>query len=53
MNSSAPVLAGLYAITDSTLTPGVRLMPAVEAAIRGGAHLVQYRDKSADTGTGA
>lgn len=49
MNPSTPVLAGLYAITDGTLTPGVQLMPAVEAAIRGGARLVQYRDKSSDT----
>ncbi|MEQ9545862.1 MAG: thiamine phosphate synthase [Marinobacter sp.] len=37
---------GLYAITDSTLLPGDKLVPAVEAALRGGAVLVQYRDKS-------
>jgi thiamine-phosphate pyrophosphorylase len=37
-------LRGLYAITDS----GPRIAAAVEAAIRGGARLVQYRDKSAD-----
>ena len=42
-------LAGLYAITDTTLTPGARLPAVVEAAIRGGARLVQYRDKSSDT----
>ncbi|HEV2110068.1 MAG TPA: thiamine phosphate synthase [Gammaproteobacteria bacterium] len=41
-------LAGLYAITDTTLTPDVQLPAAVEAAIRGGARLVQYRDKSGD-----
>lgn len=44
-----PGLRGLYAITDSTLTPGPILVTAVEAAIRGGARLVQYRDKSVDT----
>jgi len=37
---------GLYAITDSQLLPEDRLLPAVEAALRGGAVLVQYRDKS-------
>lgn len=41
-------LRGLYAITDGTLTPGDKLPAAVEAAIRGGARLVQYRDKSSD-----
>ena len=41
-------LKGLYAITDGGLTPGAALAPAVEAAIRGGARLVQYRDKSHD-----
>lgn len=43
-------LKGLYAITDAALTPGPQLVPAVEAAIRGGARLVQYRDKSSDIG---
>lgn len=37
---------GLYAITDSLLLPADRITAAVEAAIRGGAVLVQYRDKS-------
>lgn len=41
-------LRGLYALTDSELLPGAQLMTAVEAAIRGGARLVQYRDKSID-----
>lgn len=36
---------GLYAITDSDLLPGGMLVPAVEAAVRGGAVMVQYRDK--------
>ncbi|MCW8826778.1 MAG: thiamine phosphate synthase [Gammaproteobacteria bacterium] len=38
---------GLYAITDSRLI-GERLVESVEAAIIGGAVVVQYRDKSAD-----
>ncbi|MGP4842800.1 thiamine phosphate synthase [Marinobacter sp. 1Y8] len=38
---------GLYAITDPDLLPDEHLIPAVEAAIRGGAVLVQYRDKTA------
>ncbi|MDI9246602.1 thiamine phosphate synthase [Marinobacter sp. CHS3-4] len=37
---------GLYAITDGKLLPPDRLVPAVEAALRGGATLVQYREKS-------
>ena len=38
-------LRGLYAITDGT--PAPRLLSSVEAAIRGGARLLQYREKSA------
>jgi thiamine-phosphate pyrophosphorylase len=49
MSEAQSALAGLYAITDGSLTPGTELAPAVEAAIRGGARLVQYRDKSTDT----
>lgn len=41
-------MRGLYAITDSQLTPGAALVPAVAAALRGGARVIQYRDKSAD-----
>ena len=40
-------LRGLYAITDSELLKG-RLLPYVEAALKGGATLLQYRDKSSD-----
>jgi thiamine-phosphate pyrophosphorylase len=40
-------LRGLYAITDPVLLEG-RLLPACEAALRGGARLLQYRDKLAD-----
>ncbi|MGO1659183.1 MAG: thiamine phosphate synthase [Marinobacter sp.] len=41
------VPAGLYAITDSRLTPSETLIASVEAAIRGGAVMVQYREKHA------
>ena len=41
-------LRGLYAITDSQLLAGGRLLPYAEAALIGGARLLQYRDKSAD-----
>lgn len=40
------ILRGLYAITDSRL--GESLPAAVEAALAGGATMVQYRDKSSD-----
>jgi len=40
-------LRGLYAITDSELLKG-KLLPYVEAALKGGATLLQYRDKSSD-----
>lgn len=41
-------LRGLYAITDSKLLADGRLLPYVEAALKGGARLLQYRDKSGD-----
>ncbi|CAD5107608.1 thiamine phosphate synthase [Zestomonas carbonaria] len=41
-------LRGLYAITDSQLLEGGKLLPYVEAALQGGARLLQYRDKSTD-----
>lgn len=42
------LLHGLYVLTDTGLLPGEKLLSGVEAAIRGGAKLVQYRDKSPD-----
>ena len=39
---------GLYAITDSHLIPAASLTDRVAAAIRGGAAVIQYRDKSSD-----
>ncbi|MCQ4240286.1 thiamine phosphate synthase [Stutzerimonas stutzeri] len=44
-------LRGLYAITDSTLLADGRLLPYAEAALRGGARLLQYRDKSDNAAT--
>jgi thiamine-phosphate pyrophosphorylase len=40
-------LRGIYAVTDPQLTGDERLLPAVEQALRGGAHMLQYRDKTA------
>ena len=42
-----PGIHGLYAITDPALIPDRQLLPAAEAALRGGARLLQYRDKTA------
>lgn len=44
-------LRGLYAITDSTLLADGRLLPYAEAALKGGARLLQYRDKSDNAAT--
>jgi thiamine-phosphate pyrophosphorylase len=41
-------LKGLYAITDSVLCPSQRIVLQVEAALRGGAKIIQYRDKRED-----
>ncbi|MGA9856123.1 MAG: thiamine phosphate synthase [Gammaproteobacteria bacterium] len=46
MTSSSTSFCGLYVITDDRFTPGEKLLPAVSAAIQGGARLVQYRNKS-------
>lgn len=48
MNIPSRRLHGLYVLTDSGLTAGKPLTDAIAAAIRGGARLVQYRDKSTD-----
>jgi len=44
MNTGS-VPGGLYAITDSSLTPGSDLANQVARAIAGGASIIQYRDK--------
>lgn len=41
-------MSHLYAITDSQLMPNEQLFLGVEAALKGGCKLVQYRDKSDD-----
>lgn len=41
-------LAGLYAITDERLITEKNFNKAIEAALQGGAKIVQYRDKSHD-----
>lgn len=46
-----PEVTGLYAITDPRLTPGDSVLDAAEAALRGGARLLQYRDKEANVAT--
>ena len=43
-----PALRGLYAITDPVLTPPTTLVSQVAAALRGGARIIQLRDKSND-----
>jgi len=40
-------IRGLYAITDPALTPAETLFDAADAVLRGGARLLQYRDKMA------
>lgn len=40
-------LRGVYAITDPALCPADLLLDKIEAALRGGARLIQYRDKPA------
>lgn len=43
-------LQGLYAITDSKLMPDTdSMLFQVEQALRGGARIIQYRDKSTDS----
>lgn len=41
-------LRGLYAVTDTRLSPGRRLLEDVSKALLGGAAVVQYRDKTGD-----
>jgi thiamine-phosphate pyrophosphorylase len=43
--STHPKLRGLYAITDTHLIPRDRFIATVEAAVRGGATMVQLREK--------
>lgn len=40
------LLAGLYAITDDSITDPERMIQCVEQALSGGARIIQFRDKS-------
>ena len=42
----SPSLRGLYAISDPLLTPPATLPAQAEAALRGGARIIQLREKS-------
>lgn len=42
-------LYGIYPITDSQLLADGRLLPYCQAALKGGASILQYRDKSSST----
>ncbi len=46
MPSGKPRVAGLYAIADSSYLAAGRFVPAVRAALEGGARVIQYRDKN-------
>lgn len=41
------MLKGIYAITDEILTPNTSIVSQVEAALKGGAKVIQLRNKSA------
>ena len=45
-----PRIRGLYAITDAVLIPDSVFVVTVEKAILGGAQVIQYRDKSKNSG---
>lgn len=47
MPSGKPRIAGLYAIADSSYLSTEQFVPAVRAALAGGARVIQYRDKQA------
>ncbi len=44
-----PAIHGVYALADTSLLAGAELLARVEAALRGGVAVVQYRDKSVDS----
>lgn len=48
MTAGTSRIRGLYAIADTSHLDDARLVPAVAQALRGGAQVVQYRDKSHD-----
>jgi thiamine-phosphate pyrophosphorylase len=48
MTAAGDRIRGLYAIADTSYLDDARVPTAVEAALRGGARIIQYRDKSGD-----
>jgi len=50
MPSDPPRVTGLYAIADSTYLDADQFVPAVRAALDGGARVIQYRDKKSEPG---
>jgi thiamine-phosphate pyrophosphorylase len=48
MPSGKPRIAGLYAIADSSYLSTEQFVPAVRAALDGGARVIQYRDKKSE-----
>jgi len=48
MSNHKDQLKGLYAITDENLLSEQYFNQAVESALKGGAKIIQYRDKSSD-----
>lgn len=47
--SRQPTIRGVYALADTSLLASAELIARVEAALRGGVAVVQYRDKSVDS----
>jgi thiamine-phosphate pyrophosphorylase len=50
MPSGKARIAGLYAIADSSYLTADQFVPAVRAALDGGARVIQYRDKKSEPG---
>lgn len=48
MSNFGSKLKGLYLVTDPVLLPGEQLFTGVEQALRGGAGIIQYRNKLAN-----
>jgi len=51
MAAPKPAIAGLYAIADTSYLGAADFVPAVTAALAGGARVIQYRDKQSDDAT--
>lgn len=51
-DAAKPPIRGLYAIADSAYLDAASFLPAVRAALDGGARVIQYRDKSAGSKPG-